>query len=104
LMQDSESPEQTAKREVNEETGLQGMIKEKLGEIQYIFYSPEQHSKIRKTVHFFLMQYLQGSVEDHDSEVDEARWLSIKVAVDLLAYDSERDVLKKAIKALDLAI
>jgi len=100
LMQANESPEQTAKREVREETGLEGRVTDKLGEIQYIFYSPEERSKIQKTVHFFLMEYLQGSVEDHDAEVKEARWFPVKAAVEHLVYENERNMMKKAEQAM----
>ena len=101
LMQETESPEETARREVREETGLEGKVNEKLGEIMYIFYSPEEHSRIRKTVYFFLMEFLKGSVEDHDSEVEEARWFPIETAIDLLMYDTERDIVKKALQAVN---
>lgn len=96
LMQEHETLEQTAKREVREETGLEGKVIEKLGEIQYVFYSPEERSKIQKTVHFFLIEYLQGSVEDHDTEVEEAGWFPIQAAAQCLVYENERDILKKA--------
>ena len=96
LMQSDESPEQTAWREVREETGLEGKVTEKLGEIQYMFYSPEEHSKVQKTVHFFLMNYLHGSVKDHDAEVEEARWFPIEAAIESLAYKNECDILIKA--------
>jgi 8-oxo-dGTP pyrophosphatase MutT (NUDIX family) len=96
LMQEGESTEQTARREVREETGLEGKVREKLGEIQYVFYSLEERSKIQKAVHFFLMEYLQGSVEDHDAEVEEARWFSIKEAEERLVYENEREILRKA--------
>ena len=100
LMQETESPEETARREVREETGLEGKVNEKLGEIQYIFYSPEEHSRIQKTVYFFLIGYLHGSVADHDSEVEEARWFPIEAAIDLLMYETERDIVKKAMQAV----
>ena len=104
LMQETESPEETARREVREETGLEGKVNEKLGEIQYIFYSPEEHSRIQKTVHFFLMEYLQGSVADHDSEVEEARWFPIETAIDLLTFETERDIVKKALRAVNNSV
>jgi 8-oxo-dGTP pyrophosphatase MutT (NUDIX family) len=95
-MQEGESTEQTAKREVREETGLEGKVQEKLGEIHYEFYSVEERSKIYKTVHFFLIEYLHGSLEDHDAEVEEARWLPIERAKEQLVYENEREILKKA--------
>jgi len=92
--------EQTARREVREETGLEGKVQEKLGEIQYVFYSLEERSKIQKTVHFFLIEYLQGSVENHDAEVEEARWFPIEKAKEQLVYENECEVLKKAEQAM----
>ncbi len=100
LMQEGESTEQTARREVREETGLEGKVQEKLGEIQYVFYSLEERSKIQKTVHFFLMECLQGSVEDHDAEVEEARWFPIEEAKEQLVYENEYEILKKAEQAI----
>ncbi len=100
LMQEAESLEQTARREVREETGLEGKVQEKLGEIQYVFYSTEDHSKVQKNVHFFLMEYLQGSVEDHDTEVEEARWFPIEKAMEQLVYENERGILTKAEKTI----
>jgi 8-oxo-dGTP pyrophosphatase MutT (NUDIX family) len=99
VMQGSESLEETARREVREETGLEGKVNGKLGEIHYIFYSPEEQSKIQKTVHFFLMEYLEGSTADHDFEVEEARWFPIDKALEVLVYENEREIVRKAKQA-----
>src|SRR5262249_24287518 len=56
-----ESLEGAALREVKEETGVTARIIEKLGDIQYQFYSKEEKSYIQKTVHFYLMEYLSGN-------------------------------------------
>ncbi len=99
-MHPDETHEETARREVREETGLEGAVKEKLGEIQYRFYSPEKQERVQKTVHFFLMEYLRGSVKDHDHEVQEAAWFPIPRALELLVYESERDLVQKAASIL----
>ncbi|MFQ5598716.1 MAG: NUDIX hydrolase [Nitrospiria bacterium] len=87
---------ETALREVREETGIRGRILEKIGHIQYWFYSKHEEIKIFKTVHFYLLKYLDGSVEDHDGEVDEARWVSVQEGLSMLSHRSERSILEKA--------
>ena len=53
--------------------------------------------RIRKSVHFFLLRFDEGDTSDHDSEVDEARWFAAGEAVRKLTFDSERDVLSRAL-------
>lgn len=96
-----EDLEQAAVREVREETGLDAKILRKLGEISYEFYSKSDHSPVSKTVHLFLLEFLKGCTEDHDDEVEEARWFSIKDAVRTLTYRSERDMMEKAAKIIE---
>jgi 8-oxo-dGTP pyrophosphatase MutT (NUDIX family) len=91
-----ESLEQTALREVREETGLTGKILESLGSIQYRFYSKEDRSHVRKTVHFYLMSFLDGDTRDHDHEVEEARWFDLNEALERLTYPTERRILETA--------
>ena len=85
-----------ALREIREETGLTGRLLEPLGQIEYSFYSPEDRTRINKTVHFYLVEYLSGDTSDHDHEVDEARWWSLDAAEQQMTYQSERDVMAKA--------
>lgn len=89
----------TAHREVREETGLDGRIIERLGHIEYFFTFKEEGGVAKryfKIVYFFLMEYLSGKVEDHDSEVDECRWVGIDEAVSLMRYKDEKEILEKA--------
>ena len=85
-----------ALREVREETGLTGEIIEKLGHISYWFTLRDKMVKIHKTVHFYLMKFLEGNTADHDDEVDEARWYPLDEALKTLAFKSERDIMQKA--------
>ena len=85
-----------ALREIREETGLTGRLLEPLGQIEYSFYSPEDRTRIQKTVHFFLVEFLSGDTADHDHEVDEARWWPLDAALAQMTYQSERQVMEKA--------
>lgn len=93
---------QTALREVREETGITGRILEKLGEINYEFYSKYDKVLLFKTVHFYLLAYLSGNENDHDDEVDEARWFPIAEAEKRLTHPNELAILQKAISAIAL--
>lgn len=96
LIDKGEVPEKTALREVSEETGLKGTIIEKLGEITYWYYIKNDNAKCRKTVHFFLMEYVSGDIADHDWEVDTVSWFPIDAAVNQAQYKGEREMIMKA--------
>lgn len=93
-----EATEAAAQREVREETGIHTELLERIDTIEYWFYSTRRGSRVRlhKFVHFYLMRYLSGVTDDHDHEVDEARWVAIDEAETMLTFDSERSVLGKA--------
>ena len=90
-----EDLEQTAVREVREETGLDAKVLRKLGEITYEFYSKTDRGRIVKTVHLFLMEYLSGNTANHDDEVEEVRWFPLEDALRTLMHKNEREMLEK---------
>jgi 8-oxo-dGTP pyrophosphatase MutT (NUDIX family) len=92
---DAETVEQTAIREVEEETGLEVQINAPVGAIEYFF--TQSGMRIHKTVHFFLMEAVGGSLERHDHEFDEVRWVPIDEAMQLLSYPTERQVVETAL-------
>jgi 8-oxo-dGTP pyrophosphatase MutT (NUDIX family) len=96
----NESLPEAALREVREETGLTAEILEKIGRISYWYFIKEKMNRIHKTVHFYLMRFISGSTDDHDHEVDEARWISIDEAVSALTYKSEREIMEMAKKMI----
>jgi len=96
LIDKNEDPPATALREVREEAGLHGEIIEKIGHISYWYFINEDRVKVHKMVHFFLLKYIKGDTEDHDHEVDEARWFQIDEAIETLSYRSEKQIMQKA--------
>jgi 8-oxo-dGTP pyrophosphatase MutT (NUDIX family) len=97
---EGEEIELAALREAEEETGLKGEIEEKLGVIDYWFFDRHQMAKIHKFVHFYLIRYLRGSVENHDWEVDKAQWFKLEEALKKLKYEGEKEILEKACEKL----
>jgi 8-oxo-dGTP diphosphatase len=89
-----ETPEAAATREVAEETGVTAELIEPLGEVEYEY--ERRGRRIAKRVAFFLFAYRGGSVDDHDHEIEEARWMPIDEAVHALSYAGERDMVRRA--------
>jgi 8-oxo-dGTP pyrophosphatase MutT (NUDIX family) len=83
-----ESLEQTAIREVSEETGLTVRIVRPLGDIQYSFV--RDGTRFRKTVHYFLMEATGGDLDDHDHEFEAVRWVAFSDADTTLTFETER--------------
>jgi 8-oxo-dGTP pyrophosphatase MutT (NUDIX family) len=84
----TETIEEAAVREVQEETGIAGSIIDKLSDIRYWFYSNKaKHSKV---VHFFLMRYVGGSPSPQAGEVDEAVWVPLNEMTGVLTHLNER--------------
>ena len=90
-----ETAEQAALREVREETGMTGELVEQLGEVRYWYQRGGR--KIPKLVTFFLLDYRSGSADDHDTEVEEVRWIPLEDAVTQLSYKGEREMVQKAL-------
>ena len=92
---DSETVEETALREVAEETGLEVRIAAPVGAIEYFF--TQGGTRIHKTVHYFLMEAVGGSLDQHDHEYDEVHWEPIREARNLLSYPTERQLVEQAL-------
>lgn len=97
----SETPEAAALREVREETGVEGELVSKLGDVRYWYR--RGGARVFKLVTFFLMEYRSGNVADHDHEVEEAGWMPLTQAARSLTYAGEREMVVRALSktALD---
>src|SRR5918997_5151902 len=99
LVDAGETPEVTALREVREEAGIDTDVIGPLDSVEYWYYGTERGARVRyhKVVHFYLLRYRAGRVEDHDREVYQARWVTLAEAAEMLAFASERRVVELAV-------
>jgi 8-oxo-dGTP pyrophosphatase MutT (NUDIX family) len=93
--EDGESPGEAALREVREEAGVVARLIEPLGDVRY-WYTREGR-RIAKVVSFFLLDYVSGEVDDHDLEVEHARWMPLEQAARELTYAGEREMAARAL-------
>jgi 8-oxo-dGTP pyrophosphatase MutT (NUDIX family) len=89
-----ETLEETALREVAEETGLEVRIVAPIDRIEYEFV--QGGAKIHKTVHYWLMEPIGGDLARHDHEFDEVRWVPLADAPGLLTFETERALVERA--------
>ncbi|WP_174266763.1 NUDIX hydrolase [Mycolicibacterium sediminis] len=94
-----ETAEQTAIREVAEETGIEGSVLAALGSIDYWFVT--EGRRVHKTVHHYLMRFLGGELSDEDVEVTEVAWVPLRDLPSRLAYADERKLAKVAGELID---
>jgi 8-oxo-dGTP pyrophosphatase MutT (NUDIX family) len=94
-----ESAPQAAAREVREEGGVEVELVQELGEVRYWYR--RQGRAVPKSVVFYLFRYVAGDPDDHDEEVEEARWMELGEAQRALTYPGEREMVGRALSALD---
>jgi 8-oxo-dGTP pyrophosphatase MutT (NUDIX family) len=98
-IEQGETAEQTAIREVAEETGIQGSVLAALGSIDYWFVT--EGRRVHKTVHHYLMRFLEGELSDEDVEVTEVAWVPLTDLPARLAYADERKLAEVAGALID---
>src|SRR6266545_47000 len=89
-----ESLEETAVREVSEETGLEVLVVDKLGVIEYWF--SREGTRYHKWVHYYLMEAVGGDTSKHDVEYDKVEWFPAEVALQKLTFKNEVEMAEKA--------
>lgn len=94
-----ETPLAAAEREVLEETGVEAEPVCELGEARYWYR--RDGKTIPKSVTFFLFRYLSGDTQDHDDEVEEARWIGLEGAQTALTHAAEREMVGRALAFLE---
>ena len=93
-IEEGETPEQAAIREVAEETGITSSITKSLGVIDFWFMAGGK--RIHKTVHHFIFAEVGGTLLAQESEVDEVSWFPLSEIVDRLAYPDEKKLIAKS--------
>ncbi len=99
-IEQGETAEQTAIREVAEETGIHGHVLAALGSIDYWFVT--EGRRVHKTVHHYLLRFSGGELCDEDIEVTEVAWVPVAELPDRLAYADERRLAHVAHELLEL--
>ncbi|GAA5046403.1 hypothetical protein GCM10023318_11750 [Nocardia callitridis] len=94
-----ETAEQTAIREVAEETGINGVVVDELGSIDYWFVT--EGRRVHKTVHHYLLRCVGGELSDADVEVTQVAWVPLSELNSRLAYADERRLAEVANKLID---
>jgi 8-oxo-dGTP pyrophosphatase MutT (NUDIX family) len=98
-----ETNETAALREVREEAGIETQMLGLIDKIEYWYFSVERGERVRfhKFVYFYLLRYESGDVRNHDHEVNEARWVGLDEAREMLAFASEKKILERAAAMLE---
>jgi ADP-ribose pyrophosphatase YjhB (NUDIX family) len=102
VVDEGERPDETALREVAEETGVAARLVGKLGDVRYVY--TWEGERVFKVVSFYLLRYSRGRLGDLPPalahEVAEARWLPLDQAPSLLAYKGEREMAERALASV----
>lgn len=96
---ENENKEDTAIREVKEETGIDGQIEKTLTPVEY-FYE-WKGEKIKKTVYYFIMKFIGGDTTLHDDEMEEVEWINPSEVEKRLTYASDKKVWREARKIIE---
>ena len=99
LIDEGEKLEETAVREVQEEAGVVAKIVTKLPTVKIFFYD-QNKERVMKFITYFVMEYVEDAPEGHDRETEETKWVNLADGLQLLAFSSEKKLLKQAIEKM----
>lgn len=94
-----EKKEVTAVREVEEETGVKAKIIAPLEKIA--FWYKFEGETIKKTVYYFIMEYIEGDTSKHDMEMENVEFIPIDRVKERITYKSDREVFIKALPQIE---
>ena len=99
-----ETEEQTALREVREETGLQVVSERYIDSIQYWFVRAQDGVRCHKVVHFYLMKAVGGDISQHDHEFDFVAWTPVEDCRRTLTYENEVEIVQKGVSLVSQGV
>jgi 8-oxo-dGTP pyrophosphatase MutT (NUDIX family) len=99
LLEQGETPEEAAVREIEEETGIQAEVVARIGESRYVYHHPRK-GRVHKTVTFYLLRALGGCLQAQDGEVAAVEWVSPEEASHRADYDGHDALVASAMAAL----
>lgn len=105
-MEPGETIEQTALREIQEETGITGQLSEPLQVISYV-YEHAQLGTVQKEVHYYLVEAGEGLLQAQVEEITGVAWYEPSTAWRLqldAGYDNNDDVLRLALEKLGIQL
>ncbi|MEW6523514.1 MAG: NUDIX hydrolase [Bacillota bacterium] len=91
LVEAGETPEEAALREITEETGITGAVRQTLTPVHY-HYRDRQGQLVSKTVHYFLVEAHRDTLQPQLSEIQEAAWMALDEAARRSGYDNNREL------------
>lgn len=91
-----ETAEETAVREVEEETGVRAEVQRPLGRWRYAYYLPSQGHYVHKGVRFYLMRRVGGVPRPRPGETERVQWVPVAEALRRLSFETEREVVRAA--------
>ena len=99
-IEQGETKEAAAVREIKEETGLDGEVVKHLKDIYYSYVDKKRKVLLNKTVHYFLVKYTKGQINTDDAGVEDVIWIDIKEAINRMTFDNEKQTLQRALNVL----
>lgn len=105
-MEPGETVEQTALREIWEETGITGRIEAPIDVIRYQYEHPT-HGTVDKEVHYYLVEAESGQ---HQAQVEEIRGVSWFLPLEAwkqqkeAGYNNNDHILKQALEKLNISV
>ncbi|MDP8961771.1 MAG: NUDIX domain-containing protein [Actinomycetota bacterium] len=100
-IEDDETAQEAALREVKEETGYSAVIRDELGTIDYWFVWRPDKVRYHKFVHYFFMETDGEPPGERDDEAESVEWVPLEVALVRLAHRNERNLVKKVRRQLE---
>lgn len=98
-----ETHDQTALREVREETGVKASIDKYIGETHYTFKENWDHERsVHKVVYWYLMNTKSmDTVPQREEGFVEAKFIHINRVTDMARYDDEKEIIKVALTLIE---